>query len=119
MIEPDTWAKMIGRVNGVNFAGIYGGTTAMGWKSIKLPEGMTWKSYLQFLLSTLPKSTREEYEQIFKTSIEFWAKKGGVLDDKTIAELKEAGIPLKLVRRQTIRRVKSRSGSLNILMIRL
>ena len=96
VIEPDTWAKMIGRVNGVNFAGIYGGTTAMGWKSIKLPEGMTWKSYLQFLLSTLPKSTREEYEQIFKTSIEFWAKKGGVLDDKTIAELKEAGIPIEV-----------------------
>ena len=96
VIEPDTWAKMIGRVNGVNFAGIYGGTTAMGWKSIKLPKGMTWKSYLQFLLSTLPKSTREEYEQIFKTSIEFWAKKGGVLDDKTISELKEAGIPIEV-----------------------
>lgn len=96
VIEPDTWAKMIGRVNGVNFAGIYGGTTAMGWKSIKLPKGMTWKSYLQFLLSTLPKSTREEYEHIFKTSIEFWAKKGGVLDDKTIAELKDSGIPIEV-----------------------
>lgn len=95
-IEPDTWAKMVGRVNGVNFAGIYGGTTAMGWKSIKLPPGHTWKSYLRFLLSTLPDSTREEYEQIFKTSIEFWAKKGGVLDDKTIAELKDAGIPIEV-----------------------
>lgn len=96
VIEPDTWAKMIGRVNGVNFAGIYGGTTAMGWKSIKLPDGMTWKSYLKFLLSTLPKSARENYEQIFKTSIEFWQKKGGVLDDETISELINAGIPIEI-----------------------
>jgi len=94
VIEPDTWAKMIGRVNGVNFAGIYGGTTAMGWKSIKLPDGMTWQSYLKFLLSTLPESTRKDYEKIFKTSIDFWRDKGGVLDDQTIQELKDAGIPI-------------------------
>lgn len=96
VIEPDTWAKMLGRVNGVNFAGIYGSTTAMGWKSIKLPPGHTWKSYLKFLLSTLPKEARENYERIFKTSIEFWRKRGGVLSDETIEELREAGIPLEV-----------------------
>jgi len=53
VIEPNTWGKLIGRVNGVNFTGIYGGTTAMGWKSIKLPSGHTWKSYMEFLLKTL------------------------------------------------------------------
>lgn len=96
VIEPDTWAKMIGRVNGVNFAGIYGGTTAMGWKSIKLPPGMTWKSYLGFLLSTLPPETRKEYEKIFETSIKFWREKGGVLDQKTIDELRETGIKIEV-----------------------
>ena len=95
-IEPDTWAKMLGRVNGVNFAGIYGGTTAMGWKSIQLPPGHTWKSYLKFLLSTLPEQTRKDYQKIFKTSIEFWDKRGGVLSDETIQELKDAGIPLEV-----------------------
>lgn len=95
-IEPNTWAKMVGRVNGVNFAGIYGGTTLMGWKSIKLPKGYTWKKYLKFLLSTLPEQTRKDYQKIFKTSIEFWDKRGGVLDDKTIQELKDAGIPLEV-----------------------
>lgn len=94
IIEPNTWAKMLGRVNGVNFASIYGRTTAMGWKNIKLPDGMTWKSYLKFLLDTLPKQTAEDYRRIFKTSIEFWDKKGGVLDDQTIQELQDAGIPL-------------------------
>lgn len=96
VIEPNTWAKMIGRVNGVNFAGTYGGTKAMGWKNIKLPSGMTWQRYLKFLLSTLPTQTRQDYERIFKTSIEFWRDKGGVLSDKTINELKDAGIPLEV-----------------------
>lgn len=95
-IEPDTWAKMIGRVNGVSFAGIYGGTTLMGWKSIKLPKGYTWEKYLKFLLSTLPEQTRKDYQKIFKTSIEFWDKRGGVLDDETIQELRDAGIPLEV-----------------------
>lgn len=96
VIEPDTWAKMINRVNGVNFASIYGGTKAMAWKNIKLPDGMTWKKYLKFLLQTLPEETRKNYQKIFKTSIEFWAKRGGVLDEKTIKELQDAGIPLKI-----------------------
>ena len=43
VIEPHTWGKLISRVNGVNFTGIYGGTTAMGWKSISLPKGHTWE----------------------------------------------------------------------------
>lgn len=88
VIDPDTWGKMVSRVNGVNFTGIYGGTTAMGWKSITLPSGHTWKSYLEFLLSTLPDKTRENYIQKFTTSIEFWREKGGVLADEIIAELK-------------------------------
>ena len=29
-IDPDTWGKMISRVNGVNFVGMYGTSTAMG-----------------------------------------------------------------------------------------
>lgn len=96
VIEPDTWGKMIGRVNGANFASIYGRTNAMAWKDIKLPKGYTWQSYLKFLMSTLPEPTRKNYEHIFKTSIEFWKKRGGVLDEKTIQELKDAGIPFKI-----------------------
>ncbi|MCI1985336.1 MAG: DUF3440 domain-containing protein [Lactobacillus sp.] len=106
VIEPDTWAKMVGRVNGANFAGIYGGTTAMGWKSITLPKGMTWRSYLAFLLKTLPKDARENYEHIFETSISFWRDKGGVLDDQTIKELQDAGIHVKVGKKTNYRTTK-------------
>lgn len=66
VIDPHNWGKMIGRTSGVNFAGLYGGTTAMGWRSIKLPKGHTWKSYLEFLLTTLPSETAENYKKNFK-----------------------------------------------------
>lgn len=89
VVEPNTWAKLVGRVNGVNFAGIYGNTTAMGWKSIKLPKGHTWKSYLAFLLATLPAKTRQRYEEKFNTSVDFWKKRGGCLSEETVQELKE------------------------------
>jgi len=96
VIEPDTWGKMIGRVNGANFASIYGRTNAMAWRDIKLPKGYTWQSYVKFLLSTLPEQSRKDYERIFATSIKFWKKRGGVLDNQTIQQLKDAGIPFEI-----------------------
>jgi predicted phosphoadenosine phosphosulfate sulfurtransferase len=87
VIDPNNWGKMTGRVNGVNFAGLYGGTTAMGWKSIKLPKGHTWKSYCYFLLSTLDEKLRKHYERILATSIEYWCEKGGFVSEEIMPEL--------------------------------
>lgn len=86
VIDPDNWGKMVSRVNGVNFAGIYGGTTAMGWKSITKPAGHTWQSYMEFLLSTLPEAAAANYRRKLEISKRWW-KKGAALDDTTIAQL--------------------------------
>ena len=94
VIDPKNWGKLVGRVNGVNFAGLYGGTTAMGWKSIKLPNGHTWKSYMNFLLSTLPKDTGDNYKKKLKISQEFWRETGGVLSKETIKKLKKLKIKI-------------------------
>jgi predicted phosphoadenosine phosphosulfate sulfurtransferase len=94
VIDPRNWGKMIGRVNGVNFAGIYGGTTAMGWKSIKLPPGHTWKSYMEFLLKTLPEEVAGNYRKKLKTSIDYWRNNGGEVSDDTITGLQKNGVGL-------------------------
>jgi len=96
VIDPDNWGKMVGRVNGVNFAGLYGGTTAMGWKSIKLPAGHTWKSYMEFLLTTLPKETAENYKKKLLKSQEFWKEKGGCLSESLIQELRAEGVTVEV-----------------------
>lgn len=87
VIDPNNWARMIGRTEGVNFAGIYGGTTAMGWRSITLPKGHTWKSYCYFLLGTLDDDLRKHYERILATSIEYWCIKGGFVSEEIIDEV--------------------------------
>lgn len=93
-IDPDTWGKMVGRVNGVNFTGIYGKTHAMGWQSIKLPEGYTWREFMYFLLSTLPERTRNSYLRKFTVSVQFWRTKGGCLSDAVIQKLIKAKVPI-------------------------
>ena len=90
-IEPETWIKLLGRVQGANFGAIYAKTKAMGYKNITLPEGMTWKEYTFFLLDTLPENVRNQYLKKFRFSEEFWKTKGGGLSAETIKEMKEKG----------------------------
>ena len=92
VIEPHTWGKLVSRVNGVNFTGLYGGTTATGWKNIKKPEHFTWKQYMEFLLDSLPENVKVGYLSKLGTSIKFWKEKGGVLSDEVIAQLDELSI---------------------------
>jgi predicted phosphoadenosine phosphosulfate sulfurtransferase len=96
VIDPKNWAKMVGRTNGVNFAGLYGGTTAMGWKSIKLPKGHTWKTYMEFLLSTLPENASKGYREKLAVSESFWRETGGCLSRETIEKLKALKVPFKI-----------------------
>ena len=91
VIDPAIWTKLVGRVRGANFACIYGKTKAMGYRNLALPEGHTWKSYTKFLLNTLPLRLRNNYIKKFNTSIEFWHKTGGGLEERTIQELVDHG----------------------------
>jgi predicted phosphoadenosine phosphosulfate sulfurtransferase len=92
VIDPNNWGKMVGRVNGVCFAGIYGGTTAMGWKRITKPKHFTWKEYCYFLLNTLDPDLKQHYLDKLNVSIRFWKEKGGCLEDETIKELEEENV---------------------------
>ena len=90
-LEPATWGKLVGRVNGANFAALYGGSVSMGYRGAVLPKGHTWKSYVEFLLETLPEETRKVYLKKFKSSMDYWMKTGGALPENVIDELEELG----------------------------
>ena len=95
VIDPGIWVKLVGRVRGANFANIYGRTKAMGYRNVTLPQGHTWKSYTMFLLDTLPVRLRNNYARKFNTSMEFWHKTGGGLEEETIEELIAHGYKIK------------------------
>ena len=95
VLEPATWVRVVSRVQGANFGAIYGSSHALGARKIELPPGHTWRSYVKFLLATLPEGMRRNYIEKFKTSIRFWWKKGGVVDEEAIKELDACNYPIR------------------------
>ena len=95
VLEPATWVREVSRVQGANFGAIYGSSHALGARKIELPPGHTWRSYVKFLLATLPEAMRRNYIEKFKTSIRFWWKKGGVVDEEAIKELEACNYPIR------------------------
>ena len=90
VIDGHTWARLCARVSGANFIATYG--KQLNYHSFKLPEGHTWKSFVKFLLDTLPKESGENFKLRFIQSIKFWGRVGRGLHDNVIQELKNNGI---------------------------
>ncbi|MFZ9296076.1 MAG: DUF3440 domain-containing protein [Bacteroidia bacterium] len=90
VIDPHVWATLCARVNGANFVATYG--KQMNYNSFKLPLGHTWKSFVKFLLDTLPESAAKNFKSRFIQSIKYWGRVGRGLPQKTINELKELGV---------------------------
>lgn len=78
LIEPETWGRVVARVNGANSGALYieehGNVT--GYNKITLPEGHTWKSFCNLLLSTMPEVTREHYLKRFRSWLKGWHDRG-------------------------------------------
>lgn len=91
ILEPQTWFKVVSRVNGVNSGALYikENGNVSGNRSIQLPEGHTYKSFCNLLLSTLPEVSREHYLERFRKHIEGWRKRGysGEIPDSAPREL--------------------------------
>lgn len=94
VIDPQIWARLCARVQGANFAATYG--KQLNYRSVKLPEGHTWKSFVKFLLATLPNEVAENFKMRFAQSLKFWARVGRGLPDSVINDLKKNGIEYRI-----------------------
>jgi len=76
ILEPETWARVVARVEGANFGNRYSSNPALGNRKVLLPPGHTYKSYAKFLLATMPPPAARHYrERIFKF-LNWWRKHG-------------------------------------------
>ena len=96
IIDPNNWGKMVGRVNGCNFGGIYGGTTAMGWRSITKPNHFTWKQYAEFLISTLPDVTKKKLVSNLERLKKTWHNKGYGRNPRVIKQIIAHGVDIEV-----------------------
>lgn len=92
IIEPETWAKIVARVNGANTGALYvqDAGNIMGNRRINKPEGHSWRSFADLLVNSMPARTKEHYENKIATFRYWWTKRGypepqGIPDEADIA----------------------------------
>ena len=78
ILEPETWAKVVNRVEGANFGNRYTETdrTTLGNFKVNLPPGHTYESYAKFLLDTMPPYLAEHYRQKIDKFLKWWENEG-------------------------------------------
>jgi predicted phosphoadenosine phosphosulfate sulfurtransferase len=78
ILEPQTWFKLIARVNGANSGALYieESGNVNGYGKITKPENHTWHSFCNLLLRTMPNKTRDHYVIRFKKFIYGWHSRG-------------------------------------------
>lgn len=94
VIDPHVWSRLCARVMGANFVATYG--KQLDYKSFKLPEAHTWKSFVKFLLDTLPEETSKNFKMRFIQSFKYWSRVGRGLPESVVAELQENNFSIKL-----------------------
>lgn len=78
LIEPETWAKVVARVNGANSGALYvqENGNINGYNKIDKPANHTWRSFAEMLLKSMPKKTQEHYENKIALFCKWWMERG-------------------------------------------
>jgi len=78
ILEPETWAKIVGRVNGANHGALYAGERGniLGNYTITKPDGLTWEEYAERLLASMPERMADHYRDKIATFIAWWRHRG-------------------------------------------
>lgn len=91
ILEPQSWFKVVARVNGANSGSLYINEIGNinGINKITLPPNHTYKSFCNLLLSTLPEISKDHFIERFKDHIKGWRKRGynGEIPDSAPKEL--------------------------------
>lgn len=89
LIEPETWSRVVARVNGANSGALYARESGNVLGNIKItkPEGHTWESFAKLLLASMPERTAEHYRNKIAIFLKWFADRGypnGIPDDGPI-----------------------------------
>lgn len=78
VIEPETWAKVLARVAGVNSGSefVQFSGNASGQVKISKPDNHSWESFCHLILDSLPEKMRDHYNSKIFTFIRWYANKG-------------------------------------------
>jgi len=83
ILEPETWGRVVARVNGANSGAIYAQESGNILGNIKVtkPERHTWESFALMLLESLPSALAEHYKNKIAVFIHWYEQKGVEMED--------------------------------------
>lgn len=78
LIEPETWSRVVARVNGANGGALYVQEwgNINGYRQITKPLGHTWKSFAHLLVNSMPPKTRDHYQNKILLFQKWWCERG-------------------------------------------
>lgn len=89
IIEPQTWARVVARVQGANQGALYaserGNITGVNY--VTKPDNITWKQFSEMLLASMPTATAEHYRNKIAVFLKWYEDRGypsGIPDEGPI-----------------------------------
>lgn len=78
LIEPETWSKVVARVNGANGGALYMQEwgNINGYRGITKPKGHTWMSFAKLLIQSMPPKTQTHYQNKVLMFERWWRQRG-------------------------------------------
>jgi len=78
ILEPETWSKIVARVNGANSGALYAQENGniTGRLKIELPDGHTWESFARMLLDSMPPKLQSHYKNKIAIFLKWWQENG-------------------------------------------
>jgi predicted phosphoadenosine phosphosulfate sulfurtransferase len=78
LIEPETWARVVARVNGANGGALYVRQwgNVNGYRKVTKPAGHTWKSFAEMLVNSMPPATGDHYRNKILLHEKWWVERG-------------------------------------------
>jgi len=78
LIEPETWARVVARVNGANSGALYTQEwgNINGYRRITKPPGHTWQTFAELLVSSMPPAAEEQYRNKITLFERWWKERG-------------------------------------------
>lgn len=86
IIEPETWGRVVARVNGANQGALYVQETGnvLGYRHISKPAHLSWQQFAELILASQPPHVSEHYKNKIAVFLKWYRDRGyqsGIPDD--------------------------------------
>ncbi len=79
IIEPETWGRIVARVNGANQGALYvqeSSGNILGYRGITKPDHLTWQGFAELILGSMPPATSEQYKNKIAVFLKWYRDRG-------------------------------------------